>query len=250
MARSMTGTALTQSLVKEAQEPILIIKIEWDSGTKYYCDKTYTFDGNVCAPIILSIGNCQASAPMSNIGGIATMSLTLDDTDGALKSITNSDEMEGAIVTVYHHFANLAAINAVILMKGKIVADIVWGEGDRTLTLSIESDITSKQFGFAATTGDWANLHEDAVGKPWPFVFGSPRLVPALRIYRPNRSVLAERIDNGNGSYKIKDGDKFPQGENITIDIGGMRYYGTFSGDVFTPTATGINIKIYGDEFV
>lgn len=247
MARSMTGAALTQSLVKTAQEPIIVAKIEWDSGTKYYCDKTYTFGVHACSPTILSFGSCKSSAPQSSIGSITTMELTLDDTDGTLKAITNTDWVEGTHVKIFHQFPGLADEDAVVLIDGKVVSDIVWHEGERTLTITIESDTTSKQFGFAAVSGDWPNLHEEAVGKPWPFCFGSPRMVPALRIYRPTRTVLAERIDATNGSYLVKDGYKFPQEVEVTIDIGGIYFTGIFSGNIFTPVTNGINVTIYED---
>lgn len=38
----------------------------------------------------------------------------------------------------------------------------------------------------------------------------------------------------------IEDGEKFPQGETVTININGMRFVGTFNGETFTVTEDGL----------
>lgn len=58
-------------------------------------------------------------------------------------------------------------------------------------------------------TASWPEAQED-VGKVVPVVYGSPLLVPALRLDWGARSTLQADISAGDSSLELSDGDRFP----------------------------------------
>jgi hypothetical protein len=184
MAKSLTGPAETKVQTPLGTEPLLILKIEWSSGTKYYATKEYTFDGNTCVAGILDHVSINTDGKQGSIGEIGSIDILLDDTDGDLKNRVNTDVIEGTRATAYHHYDDLAAANAIVQLAGRIAGPINWSEGERTLGFSIESlsGTGTGEVGFAPEEDSINNMLEEAENVPWPICFGSPRMVPPVLV--------------------------------------------------------------------
>ncbi len=180
MAIILTDNAKAKILTPLGTEPLLILKINWDSGVEYYSEKPYTFDGNTCKDVIVSKGSFQSQGKDGSIGEISSLDITFDDTSGDLKTKVNIEIIEGTTAIVYHHYDDLTAADATVILSGKITGPIKWLEGERLLDFSIESYSGTGvgEVGFAPEEDSIENLLDSAAGIPWPIVFGSPRLVP------------------------------------------------------------------------
>ncbi len=186
MAKNLTASAEAKTKTPLGTEPLLILKIEWPSGTKYYSTKEYTFDGNVCVVAILDHVSVDTEGKQGSIGEIGSVDTILDDTDGDLKDRVNRDIIEGTRATVYHHYDDLAAVDAVVELSGRIAGPISWSEGERTLGFSIESlsGTGTGEVGFAPEEDSIEDMLEEAENVPWPICFGNPRMVQPVLVQK------------------------------------------------------------------
>jgi hypothetical protein len=180
MAITLTSTAKAKAKTPLGTEPLMILKIEWSSGVKYYSPKPYTFNGETCEDTIIETGSLQSQGKEGSVGEISSLDVLLDDTSGDLKTRVNTVVIEGTVATVYHHYNDLTVTDAIIVLTGKITGPIDWSEGQRTLAFSIESfsGTGAGEVGFAPVEDSIENLLDSAAGVPWPICFGSPRLIP------------------------------------------------------------------------
>ena len=186
MSLTIPANAKTKIETRLGTEPLLIVYIEWPSRSYHYAEKIVTFQGQDTKDVILSGGDLDSQLKQQSIGHVSTVSMSFDDTSGELKTIVNEDLIEGSPVTLYHWYEDLDQGEAVVLLEGKITGPISWSEGDRVFNFNIESFSGSGvgQVGFAPTAGSIPNLLDSAIGVPWPMVFGSPRLIPAVLTQR------------------------------------------------------------------
>ncbi len=186
MAKTLTSNVQAKVETPLGTEPLLIIKIEWSSGTKYYSTKVYTFDGNVCVVGILDHVSIDTDGKQGSIGEIGSIDVLLDDTDGDLKNRINTDVIEGTRATAYHHYDDLTAVDAVVQLAGRISGPINWSEGERTLSFSIESlsGTGTGEVGFAPEEDSITDLLEEAENIPWPICFGNPRMVQPILVQK------------------------------------------------------------------
>lgn len=161
-------------------EPIVGLKIYGRNGgtTRTFADRdTGTWDGR-----ILSFSGITYEQTEDAAAGLASASVTLTDFDDSLKALTNNDDLEGLLVDVMHVFLGEVG-SPTVIFRGKINGPLQWSEGDRTLGFGIISTLEEKQFGFALTEDNAPLLtNPDAIGRPWPAVFGWPSAVPALLV--------------------------------------------------------------------
>jgi len=239
MVRTLTANAQSKADTIKGTEPIVIIKAEWPSGTIYYADKTVTVGAISAVGRILDLGGIDAQVKTDSSGQVSGSGVTLDDSDGTLKTLVDEELIEGSLITVYLHYIGNAQADLITLLKGKAAADIVWDEGERTLAFNIESDIHDTPIGFAPQAGDMSNLDDDAIGVPWPICFGKPLRVPTVQVRKQIRGSLKEDVDHTTPtpSFQVENGNKFPQGTPIAILVKGIKMTGSFSGDAFTPTS-------------
>jgi hypothetical protein len=180
---------------REAVEPLVIVRIDWPSGTKWYADKDLVLSGITMAGRILSFSDISSQRQINSIGEIASASIVLDDTDSILKTIIKKDIIEGSSCTVYQYFEGDTFDDLLLLMRGRLMSQIVWSEGERTLSFSIETYIKDSLVGYAAKDGDFDDLNPDIIGVPWPILFGNPVKTP---------TVQAVRRINGTLTYELK----------------------------------------------
>jgi len=235
--KTLTTAAETKATTALGTEPIIIVKVEWTGGTKYYSEKTFTLGALSVEGKIISFNPIQALQKTDSVGEATGASVLLDDTDGALKTIINTEIVEGKPVTVYQHFEGNAQADLTLLLKGKIAGGIGWSEGERTLDISIDTAVEDKEVGFAPDETDIPTIYPPAVEKVWPLCFGTVIHVPAIRVLHNPDAELVAGINQQNTSFIVKGGDLFPQTPTvITIDVGNVRYTGTMDGEEFTVT--------------
>lgn len=175
--RSISANGLAMLAQRLGTEPINLIEVYWASGPVSYADKTLPgVKGR-----ILDVSDLDNTIN-TQTGNSQSITITLDDTDGSIKEIFNGQDIHQRDVNVYQHFDGLDLTDKFLLFRGKITSPIVWNEGDRTLTLTVVSQLEDKEFGFSAEEGQFPFLPKDLVGKAWPAIFGKCLDVPALQV--------------------------------------------------------------------
>lgn len=236
MPKLITTDAGTQLGTAYARKPNLVIKIEWPSGTIYYGYADLTLSATDIQGRILENSEISSQLKVGEIGQVATATITLSDTDGALKTIVNTDVIEGTPATIYHHLDNgtLALADLVPMLSGRIVSEVTWDEGKRTLDFSIESLLRDTEVGCKYRVGDFAQLNPAAVDSPIPVIFGTALKVPALHVRTAPRGTLKTGIGNGTNTFEVVGGERFTQDTTISIRVNGIPYTGIMTGNLFT----------------
>ena len=83
---------------------------------------------------------------------------------------------------VYQYFAGLSLADKFLLFAGKISSPITWNERDRTVTVTILSQLEDREVGFSAEEGQFEYLPAEMVSKPWPLIFGTVINNPCLEV--------------------------------------------------------------------
>lgn len=237
MARTLSSGLQTKAVQQYGSEPIVVVKVAWSSGTKYYTDKPFSFGSNVCEAKIVSLANIVSQIRLESSSDVGSASVSLDDTSGAIKSLVNTDLIAGTLVTVYQTFVGLAEADAAVILSGRLANDISWSEGQRIINFTVDTAFNVSELGYAPKKGELANLSKDAEGKLWPIVFGSCLKVPAVQIYKEISGSFPNKYDNyiTTGSvFYVSGGEDFPTG-SIKIRLNdGTCLQGSFTGNLFT----------------
>lgn len=174
-----------------ATKPILNITIYWDDT---FFTKYSTTDR------ILEVGPISVSKREDSSGAIGTASIKLDDFDGSLKFLMHNYQLEGSTCYIEMLFADTGT-DSVPMIQG-IVTDILWLEGERQLSFTIESDTFSDEIGFAPSIAQFPFLNPDAEQIPIPFVFGTPAHVPAVHVIHRLEGYLESHIKLTSDVYE------------------------------------------------
>ena len=177
--RDLSGDALTKIAQQYGNEPIVILDIAWSSGTKkHYADRNVSsIKGK-----ILSISDLDNVIKVSQSDDSQEITVVLDDTNGEIKEIMDENDIHKRDVWVYQYFDGMNLSDKFLLFKGEINSPISWNEGDRTVTITIVSQLEDKEVGFSPEEGQFPNIPKDLIGKTWPSIFGTPLDVPAVQI--------------------------------------------------------------------
>ena len=238
MVRTLTSNVQDKVDQDLGTEPIIVLKIEWESGTVYYADKTITIGAISCVGGILKFDTVVNSERSDNLGEISTISVVLTDVSGDLKVIYNTDVIENTAITVYHYYVGTTQSDLTTIFKGNVINPVIWTEGTRELAFEAESVIASQEVGYAPDEGDITNLATDAIGVPWPMAFGTAIHVPCVKIKKQPRGTLRYGINHNWNSFVIDGGIDFPQTPtSVSIFVGKIKYTGTFDGNTFTATS-------------
>lgn len=179
MPRIINSNAATKLATKLGTEPINILEIFWTSGSvgALYADKTITE-----APgKILSLSNLDQVMKVDDRGTSVALSITLDDSDGSLKTLFDSNNIHKKQVIVYQHFEGLAFADKFKVFKGYVASPIEWNEGLRQLSFDVMSKIEAEEVGFAPEEGQLEFVDDDLVGRVWPLAFGNVVHVPVTK---------------------------------------------------------------------
>ena len=302
--RDVPEDVLAHLQTDHGAEPVIIVEIQWvaDGPTIMYSDQKLS-GLNYPYPTILQISDFDTAMQVGGSGDSQQISVTLDDTDGRLRTLIDKNDIHKRLVWVYQGFQGLTTAHKFLLFKGEISSPIIWSEGNRTLTLDVLTRQEDAEVGFSMEEGDFLSVPEEALGKVWPLVFGEVCNIKALQVRAPRRGALVvgegvhdftlpnricqagylqcEKISTGtetrlvpcdyglcseeidtygpdfdcidarwnaiceleyllfqqmayeNAHIEIKDGDKFPQDQTVTVNIGGALFTGIFNGTDF-----------------
>ncbi len=184
MPRIIPPAAATEVAKKLGTEPIYIVEVYWGdaaaptSPSMFYADKD--FDG--IPGKILKVSELDAIIKLGSTGATAELSITLDDTDGSIKTIIDTNDIHKNKVVVYQAYGSLTAADKFFLFEGKIETPIIYSEADRSISFDILTEIEDEEIGFSPEEEDLPGIAPDAIGVPWPLVFGSVLRVPAVKL--------------------------------------------------------------------
>lgn len=177
--RNISATALAKLGQRLGNEPIVIIECDWtDTHTASYADR----DVGGIPGRILEVGNLDNVVAVTNNSTSQAIELTLDDTDGSIKTIFNQVDVHKCPVRVYQYFEGLDVGDKFLLFAGKLSSPVAWNERDRTVRFSVISQLEDREIGFSAEEGQFPTMPANLVGKPWPVIFGLVQDCPALRM--------------------------------------------------------------------
>jgi len=189
MARVIPAAALAKLNTQYGTEPVVIVEIQWVEGGQRCAYADRDIAGGVRGQIV-DLGTIDSTVQTDGTTDSTQVSLTLDDTDGAIKGIYDSLDLHKRPVWVYQWFEGLALADKFLLFKGEINTPVAWNEGDRTIALDVTTRVEDVEAGFAMEEGDFPLIPEDALGKAWPLVFGSACDVKAVQVRAPRRGTL------------------------------------------------------------
>jgi len=88
--RTLSASVTTQY----ATEPIIVLKIEWTSGTIFYGEKALAWGPDTVKGDLISISNLNNISKDSNFGDVATVNAVLSDIDASIKTLSDTDILE------------------------------------------------------------------------------------------------------------------------------------------------------------
>jgi len=185
MARDLT--AIAAEIAKPlATEPQILIEITWGftGPTETYTDLDK----------IVSFSPMDTVIRIGSGGQSGSVSLTLDDTDGSIRTIFESNDVQKGACKVYQTYKGF--VTKSLLLSGEINTPVIWNEGERTVTLTIASRVESKEVGFSVEAGEFDFIADSAIGKAWPLCFGSPLLVPSVKLIEEPRGTSLTRYSS------------------------------------------------------
>lgn len=187
-----TQTVLNQDL---GGEIILVLEVMWgrDTPSQFYADRAIA--GTGVQGKILSMTPFEEAVQISGGGQSQQINVTLDDTDGAIKQIFNTQDVHKVPVRVWFYASGTSfAADKFSIFLGQINSPVVWSEGDRTFSFAIVNRIEDVEVGFSAEEGEFPQLPEELIGKTWPLCFGTTINVPALRAVPAVSGTLARGV--------------------------------------------------------
>lgn len=189
MTRTITTAAQTALETDLGVEIIVVLEFFWASsdGTATGPSEMYAdteISGTDVKAAIINMTDFDEAVQVSGGGQAASFNVTLDDTDGIIKGIFDSNDIHKTPVKVWM-FPNTTSTtfltDRIAIFQGQINSPIVWSEGNRTLSLQVVNRIEDVEVGFSAEEGAFEALPEELIGQPWPLCFGTTINVPALK---------------------------------------------------------------------
>lgn len=179
-------------------EPILIVRVSWN-GLSFvdYGDKAYSKDilgnGEIQGKL-LNLSNIDDVIGIDSGGNSVQVTVTLDDSDGTIKSIINTIDVHNCRVQILQWFPTLSYNQAFVLFTGLINSAMEWSEGERTFTFDVLNKVEDLEVGFSFDEGTIFGLPVAVAGKAIPMVFGNCLMVPSLILGATPSGLLAKGV--------------------------------------------------------
>jgi len=189
--RNISVAGLAKLAQLTGTEPLNQVEVQWtvDGPRHKYGDK---LKGDLNGRII-ELGNFDSiTDTLGSSSDSKSVSVTLDDTDGVIKSIMDVADIHLRPVWVYQTFEGLDDSDKFLLFKGKVSSPVVWKEADRTVSFDIVSQLEDKEIGFSAEEGQFPSMPEDLPGEPWPLGFGTVAKCKALQLTKELVGTLSD----------------------------------------------------------
>lgn len=197
--RTFSNAALEMFSTKQGIEPVMIVKVFWTTNSiEYYADKINSgIQGK-----IQSVSGIDDCITLDGNSGSASVSITLDDYSGDIKTIINNIDPHRRPVQILQHFVGLPLSDAFIIFEGLINSPMVWKEGDRTFTFDVVTKLEDNEAGFSVEEGLFEYIPPEIIGKAWPLVFGRVNGVPTIQLNSVPSGITAE--ESGLNSTKSR----------------------------------------------
>lgn len=177
--RDISSAALATLAQRHGTEPITIIEVEWAPGrVSRYADRTIAGIPGA----IIAVSGLDHVVALTHSNYSQSVDVTLDDTDAALKTIFDTQDVHQCRARVYQYFHGLDLADKFLLLSGQVNTPVEWDERDRTLRFTILSQLEDREIGFSAEEGQFPFIPARLVGRPWPMLFGTVQDSPCLRI--------------------------------------------------------------------
>lgn len=233
--KSFTSSFESKINTETGTEPMIVVKIDWPTGTKYYGERASRdfILGTLC-----EVGAVTYNRTADSSSAVATIQISILDYDGDIKTCIDTTNFYNAPCIIYQYYEELGIGASGILFRGAIASDINWDEGTRKFSCTIDSNIKDDNATLELEEDDLVGMTDDAVGKIWPLCFGRPLRVPAAKILAP----LISKIESGlawplvGETFKLSDGSLFPQevAMNYRVTETKLQLNCTVDGDNFT----------------
>ena len=240
-------------------KPVVILRVDWGiTNVKFYADRDLEFfEGEpdpedalwglpwpvdwgkipsagadrIVEGRLLDTGKITTQWQDGNMGTTGSANIVLDDNDETLRTLLNIHKLEGSNVTIYQWFQDaLGNVAPVKIMQGTAASPVKWDEAAHTLSFDVTPILKSGQIGFIATDADVPALINEAIGQVWPRCYGTVVDVPSLLVTRSPLGELRSDIKETDTKFEVKGGKKFPQDEDISIQVGQEIMLGKFTG--------------------
>ncbi|MCK9570334.1 hypothetical protein M0R72_15415 [Candidatus Pacearchaeota archaeon] len=191
--RTIPATVLPYLQTQYGSEPIFIVEVAWSRDTSNriaYSDQKIE-DAAYPYPTLVELENFDTSLRIQGASDSQSTTVTLDDTDGSLRSILDIQDIQKCPCWIYQTFKGLPYTERILLFSGEISSPINWDEGSRTLQFTIATKTTETDVAFSMEEGDFPNVPEDALGKVWPLIFGTVCHMQAVQVRSPRKGYLA-----------------------------------------------------------
>ena len=164
------------------------------------------------------VAHIIAESGVTNSDTSQQIDVTLDDIDGSIKEIFDSYDVHKRSVRVYQWFESLDLSDKFLVFAGKINTPVSWNERDRTVKITVVSQLEDQEIGFSAEEGQFPYLPADLVGKAWPMLFGTVIDSPALQINKALEACTLAGVGIVSGAAQMSG---LPLYENGTNSDGG-----------------------------
>lgn len=275
MTRTLSESVLSSVGEQYGLTPVISVRFEVGFNTYRYSSGAVP-SGNYKVGIT-SFSGFKTVAKYRSFSSLSKVSLSILDKDQSLYAALRSNQFYKKTATIGLYYSDLPG-DLQDLFVGQVASPINYDEESQSVELTIQSNIESKEIGFAAEEGQFGINTEEAIGKVWPRVFGKVAHVPAVLVQTQPRGELASAISFGLGAptndqsrnwgnlartllpftvitTRASDGfltpneimveswERFPQNREIFLDIAGVLFRGQFQGSQrFVVSDQGANV--------
>lgn len=191
--KQLTSNSTTTLATKTGTEPIIVVSIHWERGSSKflsYADKDWlTIPGK-----ILEVSGLEGGISTKSGNG-GSVNITLDDTDGSIKEIIDTNDIHKVKVEIFQCYQTLTWADRILLFGGELSSPIEWSEGERNVRFTVVTRIEDNQVGFSPEEAQFPFLTQDAIGKPWPLAFGNVVNLPATKAGQVLSGLSEDRLD-------------------------------------------------------
>jgi hypothetical protein len=189
------STAIQGEIDKQyAGEPMVLVEVEWVTGMPVaYTDRKLNGQ-DYPYPYVINISQFDSTKVLSGNGDSQQVTITMNDIDGSLRAIIDTQDIHLKIVRLYLTFQGLPLEEKALMFEGVINSPMTWDEGGRTLTFDVLSKIESVEAGFTMEDGDFPFIDPADRNSPWPLVFGDICNMKAVQVRGTRKGFLAEGV--------------------------------------------------------
>ena len=230
--RNISSNGLAKLTTQYGIEPICIVEVDWHNNsyttapdgeiipsgkslTAVYADRDIPGPPAIPGKIVnLGALDDVVDLVLSN-GSSAQIEITLDDTDGSIKTLYNQYDFHKQDVRVYQWFNGLALSDKFLLFAGKINTPVTWNERDRTVKITVLTHLEDIEVGFSPEEGEFTWLPSAMCGKAWPMIFGTVQDCPAAQITKLVQAITITPVGIPSGSDAYLAAPLYANGTNV-----------------------------------